>query len=108
MKNNIQKLIQIFSTPGNRCKGSYERGGRYCLLGAMSNLLTVEDNYELKKYLEGKLGEFVLQFNSYNVNKINIDKENTGKVNLNLATFNDNVEDKTLIEFLTFCKKTLP
>lgn len=107
MKNNIQKLINLFSQPNTRCKGAYDRNGKVCILGAMGRLLSVDDNYELKSYLESKLEYFVSQFNNRSVEKINIDRENTGKVSLNLATFNDNVDDKTLIEFLTYCKNTL-
>lgn len=100
MKNNIQKLINFFQNPENRCRGHYTRNGKYCILGAMAHLLSVEDEYEVKKYLLSLVESFTVQYNrQFSTSKapgyIPLDT-------LNLATFNDGVDHKNFMSFLEY------
>lgn len=90
MNSSIQKLINFFKIPGNRCKGDYNRGNRFCILGALSALLGNEENRETKKHLESRLEKFIA------AHKIDI--------NLNLATFNDAATDDQVLLFLEGAK----
>jgi len=102
MKNNIQKLIEFFSNPSNRCKGSYSRGNKLCLLGAMGDFFNTNQERALRVFLLDRLELFVANHNRKFANS-----KETGYINiqnLNLATFNDEVDNTTLLNFLGSCQ----
>lgn len=93
MKTNLQKLTTFLSAKSNWCKGSYSRQGAYCIIGAIGHLIAGKEEIHLKDYLAAKLGQFISAKNL---------KVDTGKYALTLATFNDNTDHETVVEFLNY------
>ncbi len=96
MKTNIQKLTTFLKIPTNWCKHSYSsvKGG-FCIIGAIGHLFHGKEEIRVKNFIASKLEAFLAAKNL---------KINTGKYNLTLATFNDDVQHETVVEFLNYCE----
>lgn len=96
MKPNLSTLINFLSVKSNWCKHSYSslKGG-FCIIGAIGHLFNGKDEFKLKNFLASKLEEF-LAFKNLKIN--------TGKYNLTLTTFNDDVQHEMVLEFLKYCE----
>lgn len=99
MKTNLIKLSVFLNEKENWCKHSYHssRGG-FCIIGAIGHLFSGKEEILVKNFLASKLEDFLEQ------RKLKI---NTGKYNLTLATFNDDVSHEIIIDFLNFALLTI-
>lgn len=95
---SLAKLIYFVGKKSNWTQHNYKNYDKFCLLGAMGHVLPSSNQRLIKPYLDTKLKEYV-----YSRSLV----INTGKYELNLATFNDNVPHELLMAFLYNTYNTL-
>lgn len=88
---SLAKLIIFFEKRSNWGRHNYKNNNSFCILGAISHILSANSQRLVKPYLDTVLPVYVYS------RKLTID---TGNYSLNLATFNDNVPYELMMAFI--------